>query len=341
VSLYHRGGPLTPGRAACETCHVGETMRIVPSIVALALAPPAWASSGPWVPGPGETQMFLGGDAQRFGHLRITGENGDPVVLDVDEGISAVDLKAIASYGILGKFELEATLPIMHVYANRSDGATCEVLGPGSCATTDSIGILVLRGKGLLLDELAGSPITMALGAELRHGAFTFDDRERVTNTGEGTFDTGGFVDIGRVGGIGSDGSWAAYMELGGRYRFPNTTTYESAVGNDQVSAPGAEWFGQVDFLVSPTFPIAFGPEITGLWRPTGLAWYELDLGDVDRFAALKIALVRAGGKVIVRNRTGTSFVVSALGTLFAWNNPSDIFLVSAGIGFPIGKKEP
>jgi hypothetical protein len=315
-------------------------MRIAPSIVLAALSSPAWASSGPWVPGPGETQMFLGGDAQRFGHLRVTGSDGEPIVLDVDEGVSAVDLKAIASYGILGKFELEGTVPISHVYANRDDGEICALLGPGSCSTVDTFGIFQLRGKGLLLDELAGSPLTLSLGAEMRVGAFTFPDRWRVTNTGEGTFDMGGYADVGRVGGFGADGSWAAYMELGGRYRFPNTTSYESADGKETVSAPGSEWFGQVDFLLSPTFPIAIGPEVTGLWRPTGLAWYELDLSDVDRFAALKIALVRAGGKIIIRNRTGTSFVLSGLGTVFAWNNPSDIFLMSAGVGFPLGKKD-
>jgi hypothetical protein len=313
----------------------------MPSIVALLLATPTWASSGPGVPGPGEAQVFIGGDAQRFGHLKVTDVNGDAVVVDVDEGISAIDLKGIVSYGILGKFEIEGTLPISHVYANRTDGAVCTTVLPlDPCETTDTIGVLVLRGKGLLLDELAGSAITLAVGAEMRHGAFTFPDRERVTNTGEGTFDTGGFVDIGRVGGIGSDGSWAAYLELGGRYRFPNTTTYESADGTKEVSAPGSEWFGQVNFLLSPTFPIAFGPEITALWRPSGLAWYELDFYDEDRFAALKVGLVRAGGKVIVRNRAGTSFVLSSLGTVFAWNNPSDVFLVSTGIGFPLGKKD-
>ena len=46
-------------------------MRIAPSIVLAALSSPAWASSGPWVPGPGETQVFIGGDAQRFGHLAL------------------------------------------------------------------------------------------------------------------------------------------------------------------------------------------------------------------------------------------------------------------------------
>jgi hypothetical protein len=314
-------------------------MRLVSSIVGLALVPSAWASSGPWVPGPGETQVFVGGDAQRFSNLKVTDENGDAVVIPVDEGISAVDLKGIASYGILGKFELEGSASLYHVYANREDGAVCNtVLGEGSCATTDSIGILTFRGKGLILDELAGAAISMALGAELRHGAFTARDRERVTNTGEGTFDAGAFLDVGRVGGIGSDGSWAAYLELGGRYRFPNTTSYLSVAG-DEVSVPGNEWFGQLDFLVSPRFPVAFGPEIAGLWRPAGLAWYEANLADEDRFGALKVALVRAGGKVIVRNRLGTSFVVSALGTVFAWNNPSDVFLVSMGVGFPVGKK--
>ena len=34
------------------------------------------------------------------------------------------------------------------------------------------------------------------------------------------------------------------------------------------------------------------------------------------------------------------SFVLSGLGTVFAWNNPSDIFLISAGVGFPLGKKD-
>jgi hypothetical protein len=313
-------------------------MRVLPSAL-LFFAGPAWASSGPWVPGAGEIQAFVGGDAERFGHLATTDANGDRSVLDVDEGISAIDVKGIVSYGILGKFEIEGQLPWYHVYANETDGAVCELLGQGSCATTQSIGIITFRGKALVLDELAGSPVSLSLGGEIRDGAFAYDDRSRVTNVGEGGLDTGAFLDVGRVGGIGSDGSWAAYAELGGRYRFPNTTTYTTASGDD-VNAPGSEYFGQVDFLVSPKFPVLFGPEIAGLWRPGGTAWYDLDFASDDRFGALRIGLVRAGGKIIVRSRTGTSFVVSALGTVYAWNNPSDIFVLSTGVGFPMGKKK-
>jgi hypothetical protein len=342
----------------------GTSARIAPgtgTIVLLAgLASTAFASkearagSGPWVPGAGETQVFIGGDAQRFAHLGITDINGDRQVLEVDEGVSAVDVKAIASYGILGRFEIEGSIPWYHVYANRTDGALCGALGLGACKTTESIGILTLRGKALVLDELAGRPLSLAVGGEMRHGAFSYSVRERITNVGEGSLDTGAFLTAGRVGGIGADGSWAAFLELGGRYRFANTTSYtdascaadaalaakegDTAPSCDESSVPGNEWFGAFDFLVSPRFPVAFGPSVAGLWRPDGLAFYELDATDEDRFSALRVGLVRAGGKVILRNQAGTSFVASVLGTVFAYNNPTDAVLFSMGIGFPLGK---
>ena len=75
----------------------------------------------------------------------------------------------------------------------------------------------------------------------------------------------------------------------------------------------------------------------TGLWRPGGLDWYELDLTDTDRFAALRVYNVRVGGMVIVRTISPTdtdnlSFTFSALRTVAAMNNPTDVTIFSIGL---------
>lgn len=306
------------------------------SLIFVLGASVALAGTGPWVVAEGQGQLYLGGEGQRIEDLSIQTADGETTVIEVDDGLTTIGAKAILTYGVLGRFEVEGTLPFYRVYANRrlqGPETVCGSLGLGACYTTEGVGIITLRGKGLLLDEFVGQPVSLALGGEVRHGGFTANDRERITNLGEGTIDTGAFASVGRIMGLGS-GTWSTFLEVGGRYRFPNTTDYVPAAG-DPEPVPGTEWFASTEVLFNPVFSFSIGPEVQGLWRPGGFDWYELDLADVDRLSALRIGLVRTGLKALVRNEAGAGFSVSAARTVYAFNNPSNATVISMGISFP------
>lgn len=286
----------------------------------------ALAGSGPWLLGPGDQSVYTGVEVQRLTRLHVVtdGDGGDTVI-DVGEGLSTFGVKGIVTYGLLARTELEIEVPWYRVQANRRDAQVCIDLGPRSCATTQSVGLLQVRAEGLLLDELAGSPISLSLGTHLRYGGFTAPTRKRVTNVGEGTTDLGLVLSAGRSGGLGA-GYWLAYVEGGWTYRFPTTDSYPS----NQV-APLPEWTVTGEALLAPDLRFALGPSATWVYRD-GLDWYELDLADPDRFAALGVQNLRVGGKVIIRNDTNVAFSVGALRTVYAQNNPTDAWIINAGL---------
>jgi hypothetical protein len=72
---------------------------------------------------------------------------------------------------------------------------------------------------------------------------------------------------------------------------------------------------------------------VGGLWRPWGLDFYEVDLTDPDRFAALRVANVRVGGTAVVR-ADSVALAVSFLQTVYGFNNPTDTFVVDVGLQF-------
>ena len=290
------------------------------------------AGSGPWVVGSGSRDTFFALESQRLTKLSIETSADTTEVIDVGEGLSTFGAKGLFPYGVRPRMDLTVAVPWYRVQANRTDHELCGALGMGACRTTQGIGIISVSGKGLLLDELYGSPVSLSLGGEVRYGSFTAPDRERITNIGEGTFDIGPTAAIGRSIGTGS-GYSSAMLQGGYRYRFANTDAYPGAPD----AVPGGEVFGDAGVLWAPSAWLAVGPMVSGLWRPGGLDWYELDLTDTDRFSALRVYNVQVGGSVIVRTVTPDSpdnlaFTFGALRTIAAMNNPTDVTLVSVGL---------
>ena len=293
-------------------------------------AAPSFAGSGPWVVGDGEYSVYMGTEAQRLGRLDIRDGAGGQDVVDVDQGISTLGAKAILSVGAQGRFEAELGVPLYRVYANRIDGPVCTTFGLQACATTQGIGVITLRGKGTLLDQLYGDPVTWAVGADARFGHFTAPTRARITNLSEGTLDIGAFTSIGTSGALGT-GSWSGFVEVAGWYRSPTTKSYP-APGGAVMVAPHPE--GQVisEFLIGWRPSFSFGPLIVGFARPGGLDFGEITLTDPDRFAALRVANLRIGGTILIRAKERLTFVVSGLHTVSAYNNPYTS-LISFGVG--------
>lgn len=303
------------------------------SLILLWCAPVAWAGSGPWVVGSGSSSVFVALESQRLNTLSTQLEDG-PEEIDVGEGLSAQGARLIGTYGVQSRTEVELSVPWYRSYANRPDAELCGALGLGACRTTQGVGLISARVKGLLLDELFGSPVSLSLALDARYGAFTAAQRARVTNLGEGTFDLGPSMALGRSSGLPGGGDWSAYVEAGWRYRFANTDNFPSF----SEPVPSGEFHGEVKTLIAPgngTFGL--GPMAMGLYRPGGLDWYELvesgGLSDLDRFSALTVQNFRVGGVVFLRGASGVTLVTSALRTVYARNNPTDSFFFSVGLG--------
>lgn len=302
--------------------------------VLLCFAKTATAGAGPWVVGAGSSSLFASIEAQRLNTLSTQTETGS-VEVDVGEGLSSQGLQVIGTYGVHNRTEIELAVPWRRNYANRPDDALCDALGLGACRTTQGIGLVNARVKALLIDELYGSPVSLSVSLNSRYGAFTAEERARITNLGEGTFDVGPSVSVGRSSALPRGGDWSAYVEGGWLYRFANTDSFP----NFSDPVPAGEFFGEAKAFVSPgQGQIGFGPHLMGLWRPGGLDWYELEasggLTDLDRFSALAVQNVRAGGILLLRGPYGATLVTSMLHTIHARNNPTDSLFFSIGIGF-------
>ncbi|MBX2803234.1 MAG: hypothetical protein KTR31_36475 [Myxococcales bacterium] len=295
----------------------------------------AQAGSGPWVIGEGQGSVYIGAEAQRLTKLAIV-VDGERSVIPVGEGLSSLAVKGIAAVGLTRRFELQASVPYWRVQANRPDAQLCVDLGLGACRTTSTLGIIELRGKGLLVDEFFGGPFSFALGTEVRVGDFTAATRERITNVGEGGLDTGVFVSMGRTGAVGSEGYWSGYLELLARYRFPLTRSFPDNLG---TPVPGSEFTGTAEFLVGPARRVAFGPIATSQWRPFGVDWGDTVLTDVDRLGALRVFNARVGGTIVIRGPFDLAASATVLQTVVAVNNPTDVLSVSAGLQTLIGKR--
>jgi len=298
----------------------------------LVAAIPAHAGSGPWVIGDGEYSVYVGAEAQRLERLQVV-VGDDRLTLTQDDGmpiLSTLGAKAILTVGVQGRFEAEITVPYLRVQANRQT-PVCAALGLSACATTQGVGVITARGKGTVLDELYGDPVTWAIGADLRLGQLTAGDRQRITNLGEGTLDVGLVTSVGRGGLIGRKGGyWSGYLEAAAWYRAPNNRNYVGADGTS-VAVPAPEGSAVARLLLGWRPWFSFGPDVVFYARPGGLDYGQLDLGDVDRFAALRFNNLRVGGTVIIRARENISFSASALHTVAATNNPY-VTYVSLGV---------
>lgn len=299
--------------------------------LALALASaPAQAGSGPWVLGRGDESLYLGVEGQRFDTLALSPSSTHADSLPVGAGVQTFSMKAIATVGLLPRLEGELGVPWEMVRQNDEGAYPCPDLSLGACRPSTGIGVIRARVKGLVLDEIVGSPVSLAVGAELRMGQFTSSTRERITNLGEGTMDLGGFLSVGHTGSLGK-GFWSAYLEGGERYRSPNRSLADRLV-------PSAETWGEVEWLLAPVRPFSFGPAGTWLWRPGGIDIQDM-LADPtivlnqDRFAALRVMSLQVGGKALVRTSDMVTTSLGVLRTVYAFNNPEDTWTIDLGVG--------
>jgi hypothetical protein len=141
----------------------------------------------------------------------------------------------------------------------------------------------------------------------------------------------GGFASVGRSGALGK-GYWSSYLEVSGRYRFPNTEA-------DGKPVPGSEMSADLEWLGGAQPSWAVGPSVTMLWRPDGNDIETLNATDPDRFGQLNVLNLRAGGKLIVRSSRRTSLALAVFGTAYSENNPADLILVTAGLSGQIGTR--
>jgi hypothetical protein len=270
-------------------------------------------------------------EAQRIDRLDIRDGEGGGDVIDVDSGLSTFGVKAIGTIGIRDRLEIEMTLPWYHVQANRREGPVCQSLGLAACQTTQGVGIIRVRGKGTVVDEFYGAPVTVSLGLETRIGQFTSDSRARVTNMGEGTLDFGVFASMGRSGSLGSKGGyWTGYLQGIARYRLPNTSGF-TGTDEEERSVPGYELGLDASALFGWNPNVGLGPSVSLYSRPEGLDFGELDLADPDRFAALKVTNLRIGAQVLFRANEHLTFSGSLLRVVYARNNPYTT-VVSVGV---------
>lgn len=284
-------------------------------------------ASGPWVPGTGRTSLYLGIDGQRFTRVSASGDGASQKV-DVGDGIQTVAAVAHLTHGLTPRIAVEFTLPVFHGHASRTDAEICSI-GLDACAPTNVVGVLQARVKGLMFDELSGSPLSVALEGEVRYGGLHATSRARLTAPGAGTLDFGPVVSVGRSGGLGS-GYFASSLDLGWRYRVPHTRRYPQLIGDRSV--PASEFHGAYELILAPIPAVGFGPAVGALLRPWGVDFLDLDGGDIDRFSALRVGEVRVGLKAVFKDEKHNAFVVSADRTVFAWNNPRDNFGLAIGV---------
>jgi hypothetical protein len=285
----------------------------------------SFAGTGPWALEEGDQTIYLGTEAQRLSRLSTSDGSFSDSVLDVDSGISTFGLKAVGTFGLLPGMEIEASLPWYTSRLNREDGPVCALLGGDVCRPTSGVGVVGLRAKQVVLDEVLGPPLTFTVGLETRFGHLTTKTRDRLTNLGEGTFDVGPLMWVGRSAGLGGGGYWSAYVETG--YRFRQSTSQVRGTG-----VPAHEWHGQTELQLAPKTKLSFGPMVSWLVRPGGVDFEEANPANPDWLAGLAVTKISAGGTVIARGEHNVTGSLSVLNNVWTVNNPTDVLSVNLGL---------
>jgi len=293
------------------------------TLLIVAVLSAAHAGSGPWTLSPGDSDYYLGAESRRATAL-VNGA-GEAGTLP-GGGVSTTGAVGVISVGIVSRVEGTVMLPVYRSRTLDSTDARCDELGLQACAASQGVGALSVRVKGLLLDELYGPPLSVALTGELRLGDLTAPTRARLTALGEGTTDVGAFLSAGRSGGFGSEGLWSAFGEAGYRYRFPNATL-------DGDPLPGSELLGSLEALVGPSPTWIAGPAAYAMFRPQGFDLEDADLTSAERYVGLSAANIHVGGKLILRSSAQWSVALSVLRTAWSRNSFGEELIISAGVG--------
>lgn len=288
----------------------------------------AWAGGGPWVLGKGDQQVYVGLGAQTFQRLAVDSGSYTDDVIQVDEGVSSFGAQLIASFGLTRRLEIEADIPYSYTFAN-NPGGVCDLLAMGACKTTQGIGIITVRAKFLAVDEIQGAPLSLSIGLDARFGQLTAEHRQRITSLGEGTFDIEPRVAIGRIGSL-PKGYWSLYVDGSFRWRFPLNSDFAGT----GIATPGYEITANLENLFTPIETFSIGPTVSLLSRPNGVDFSATDLTDVDRLISLRILALDAGAKILVRNGRNITVAMAVSRTVYAINNPEDVWKFSLGVGF-------
>lgn len=302
-------------------------------LAVLALISTADASGGPWVPGDGKAQLYLGVESERFTTLKANGTEEGVSRVPIAGGVSTLRAVGELSYGIASRAEFSLTVPLQRAFVHRPDDALCGAFGLGACDTTSSVGVIEARLKGLVSDQVSGAPVSFAVGGVVRYGGLTAGTRQRLTNAGEGTTDVGGRLSLGRSGPLGG-GYYVLQVDAQGLYRIPLSSDFP--VGEGERSVPGAEVAAATDLLIAPSARFSFGPTVSFAARPGGIDVGEMlstaAAGDVDRFLGLRYAEVRVGGKLIVQDESYNAISLSVLRMGWGMNTPTDTLGIGVGV---------
>ena len=284
----------------------------------------ALAGSGPWTLSPGDLTLYAGAESRRATQIM----DADGALDDLaGGGVSAIGGLGVLSVGILPRVEGSLMLPAYRARSLEPGDPICDEVGEGVCRTSEGIGTVQVRVKGLLLDELYGPPVSLSVAGELRLGDLTAPTRGRLTALGEGTTDLGVFLSAGRSGGLGEGGLWSVFAEGGYRHRLPNTT-----LGGDKI--PGDEIVGGLEALLGPSPRWMVGPTVYALRRTQGFDLNSADFvaAGAERFVGLSTTNLTAGGKLILRSSETWSVALSGQRTILARNGFGDELVISAGV---------
>jgi hypothetical protein len=291
----------------------------------LLLASAALAGTGPWTLPEGSWSLYGGAEYRQFASLAASGGAFVGQGAAMDTSFRTFSVQAVGSFGLREWAEAELIVPYVYSQSARTDVGNCNI-GLDACEPVNDIGLVSARAKIRVLDEVYGPPVTLSFGPLVRSGEFTHEERSRLTAPTEGQTDLGGFLVVGRSSGL-AQGWYGVWVQGEYRFRIGNTEIEGKKVPGDEVEVAG-------ELLLAPAGNVAFGP---GLWFTTrdGISLEDMNAkysDDPDRFAMLAVSSAKVGGKVIVNSQSLTSLVLSGTGTLWARNNPPDVWSFGVGV---------
>lgn len=286
----------------------------------------ALAGDGPWTLGPREHNVFVGADYYRYSKL----DPGEGEARDLPSPLTAAGLTLDWTLGLREGVEAEIKIPYESVRADNEESSGCTSGPAGWCSPTAGLGDVGANVKVRLVNELYGSPVSVAANAGFRSGEAYAKTRGRLTTLGDGQTDVGGGLSVGRTDVLGP--GWYRVSAAGGYwYRFSNSELEGEKVPADEVA-------GSVSLLIAPHPSFALGPAAHGFWRLGGQDIDEVGADDFawpDLSASLAAAQVQVGLKLgLFAQKGGPTFSLTVLRTAYAKNNPADTLVLSAGLGW-------
>ncbi|MFK7929276.1 MAG: hypothetical protein AB8H79_13870 [Myxococcota bacterium] len=289
------------------------------------LSAPSVAGGGPWTLNPGEHNVYVGFDYFRYSSFRGAQGAAQPTA----SPLSASVVTGVWTIGMAKDLEVELRLPFesVHVRDSGAEGCVSPDVPEDFCKATANIGDVAGVVKWRAVDELYSSPVSISFSGAFRSGEAYSGARGRLTTLGDGNTDVGVGASVGRTSGAGK-GWYTSSAELWYFYRFSNAGS-----GRDKI--PGDELAFSAEALWAFHPRVAIGPAAFGFTRLSGTDFEDIELGSLNGFSSLRATQVKVGGKLaLFSTHKGPTVVVTAVGTLYAKNNPSDTLVLGFGLGW-------